>query len=469
MPIEVEKREDGALQRVVLAGLFASKPLLAAVSAKWKQGADLFGARGADLIAGWCVDHFRKFGEVPNGATQTLFDRWASGNQDDEFRRTVLNLVEAAAAEKPPESEGFLIDTAQRVFNAARLRKVREGLDIALRRGDVAAGETLLEESKRVELGLGSGINVLSDDAAWDRMFNIRRRPLLELPPALRDFYQDDLCEDSFAAWFAPFKRGKSYVIQDLAWRCVEQGVPVAYFECGDMSEPQILQRWGARIMNRPLEVGPRGGVYVRRPVHIETTTSRTEMCRVEYQTPDEFYDRDVTPEEVWQERYYWKKRHGDIFKLTCHPAGTLSITAAEQMLDGWEQEGFVPKICLFDYADLLQPTPGIKEGRDQHNDTWRRLRALAQKRHCLVGTVTQCNAAASTAWILTRRHFAEDVRKFAHVSSFYGLNQTDDEKLAGVYRMNCLMGRHRDTEAERCVFAAGNLSCGNPFEVSAW
>jgi hypothetical protein len=131
-----------------------------------------------------------------------------------------------------------------------------------------------------------------------------------------------------------------------------------------------------------------------------------------------------------------------------------------------WErQDGFVPDVVAVDYADILAPDKDTEkfDFRNQSNITWQRLRSLSQERHCLVLTATQAAASAYGKETLAMSDFSEDKRKFAHVTSMFGLNRTSREKALGIMRMNQLTLRDSFSDESNFVTVLQCLERGRP------
>jgi hypothetical protein len=134
-----------------------------------------------------------------------------------------------------------------------------------------------------------------------------------------------------------------------------------------------------------------------------------------------------------------------------------------QDIINNWAMNDWIPDVIVIDYADiLLMNTPGL-EGRDLIDSTWKQLRALSQKMHCLVVTATQGDAGAYDAKIITKKNFSGDKRKNAHVTGTIGLNQTTEEKDIGVTRLNWVILRDSPFNETKCVHVAGCLAIANP------
>lgn len=171
---------------------------------------------------------------------------------------------------------------------------------------------------------------------------------------------------------------------------------------------------------------------------------------------------------QVVEKFFSHKKRR---FKLSTHPNRTLTTTEMDAVIDNWErEEGFVPDLIIVDYADIMAPEIRA-DFRHQENDKWMRLRAMSQRRHCLLVTVTQTDADSYDKYLLSLKNYSEDKRKFAHVTAMYGLNQDKDdrEKEIGILRINEVVVREDDFSKQRQAHVLQNLRRGQPCLSSYW
>lgn len=290
----------------------------------------------------------------------------------------------------------------------------------------------------------------LESDVLWDEVVSIRcvgERQTYDLSvPIHHNFVASD-CIVHNTFW-----------LLDLAWRAMEQRRKVAFFEVGDMSEPQIMQRFLVRAAKRPLH--PRVVKYPR-AITREPGESMAEVVLEERP-----FEKGLDWQTAWnacQKIMKTKvKSKRSFLKLSCHPNSSVGVSNLESILAVWEREDWTPDVICIDYADLLLPPPNL-EGRDAINETWKRLRGLSQSLHCLVATATQANAAAYRTDTISMANFSEDKRKNAHVTAMIGLNATAEEKERGITRINLAALREGEYSEQRCVHVAGCLSLANP------
>lgn len=463
MSLNVQKR-DPSSERQVLIGMASYKVVLGPIASRWTE-AGLFASKWANLIGGWCVEHHKKFNCAPKRAIEHYYRDWAeTGDREtaDMVESLLVGLSDEAQRLERNMMPDHLLDIAAQLFERVQIKRLIEQADAYLEMGQVDKARNAIGRSRKIEIGLGAGINVLTDDAAFEAALEHVPESLIKYPDALGNFFADALYRGGFVAFMGRQKIGKSFLLQDLAWQAVEQGRNVAYFECGDSSEPEILQRLAARICCRPIKA-ERYSV----PTWMETSGNRDlpQMRSAQRET-----HKNLSVEEERQARRTWADRVGpNRFKLSCHPADSLTVPHVETILEAWGRDDWHPDVVVLDYADIMAAADAKFEKRDQVNQTWIRLRALSQRNRCLVLTATQIKAEGFDAWLLGREHFSEDNRKYNHVTGMVGINQTDKEKENGIYRLNWILGRQLKFAEKKCVWTAGCLATGEPFLLSSF
>lgn len=461
MALKVERKRHGGPERRVLIGMLVSRRVLGPIAARWEPG--LFPSRYAALLGGWAVDHFRRYGRAPGKGITSYFDAWARTARDDETVAAVESLLQTLSDEyarlKDEMSPDLLIDMAAALFNRNRLVDLRGRIDGFLEAGDEKKAEEAVAAFRRVELGAGSGIDVVEDREAMVSAFEQRSECLVEYDGALKSFFANTLVRDAFVAFVGFEKAGKSYFLQDLAWRAVCQGRRVVYFEAGDHSQHQILRRFAVRAAGRPLKAG-----RWECPIDLDSPgKDQFPGLRTEWREED----TPLTAQEALAAMR--KAAPANSLQLSCHPNSTLSVAKAESILEGWERDEWEPDIIAVDYPDIMAPLNAREDAREQVNETWKALRSLSQKTHALVACVTQANRASYSAPLITREHMSEDKRKLAHVTAMIGINQKPSEKNQGLYRLNYVAGRELDFPENKVVWCAGNLAVGNPGILSTF
>jgi len=470
MAVKVERR-DGSAARSVLVAMIFSRAVLGPIAARWQTG--LFASKWENLVGQWCVDHYRTYARPPGGGIEHYFTSWANKTRDRETIELVetflIGLADDLEKLTRDTTPDHLLDLAGELFEGVHLTDVANRVLAAVGTGDVKKARGFVEASRKVEIGLGAGIDVLAAEAEMVNAFGSTGEAVVKYPDALERFFEGALCRDSFVGFMAPEKRGKSWFLQDLAVRAVEQDRKVAYFECGDHSQPQVLRRLACRLSGNPLkDYSGKGEGYPYPTVLERCLDGDSETMPV---VDHEYRHRGpLTKDEAVVAIKDWSDRYApDRFKLSCHPNTTISVTGIEAILETWGRDDWHPDVVVIDYADILAPQHERENRRDEINDTWKALRGLSQKQHCLVVTATQTDADSYDERVLKKHNFSEDKRKYAHVTGMVGINQTFNEKKKGLFRLNWVALRDLDFEETKCVWLASCLAVGNPCVLSTF
>lgn len=469
--MQVERR-DGSQERRILIAMIVDAGVLAQLSAKWsKEG--LFSSRWANLVGSWCVDYYNLYDEAPKKSVQGLFENWAEDSNDKANVELIERFIEGLSDEyetlQKESNTEFVIDLAGKYFDKIRLTKLVENIQADLDRGDVEKARSRHEKSVRIEIGGATGVDVLRDMDAIKRAFKRKSQPLIIYPGALGNFFRDALERDGLIAFQGPEKRGKTWWLIDIAWRAMQQGRRVAFFEVGDMSEGQIMLRFMVRAARRPLKA-----TDPERPIKFPISIDHV---------PDQTFATVEHEEHSYPNKLRWKeaidacnkllkkqKEGGGLLKLSTHSNGTIGYQGMMSIIESWDRQGWgTPDVIVTDYADLLTPPNGMLQSRDAIDATWRGLRRMSQDYHALHCTATQADADSYTTETMTMANFSEDKRKNAHVTGIVGINQTPQEKAMGIQRLNWLALRESEFTSEQHCHVAGCLGIANPAILSTF
>src|SRR5207237_537372 len=152
-----------------------------------------------------------------------------------------------------------------------------------------------------------------------------------------------------------------TWVLLDMAWQALAERRKVLFFEIGDLTKNQILKRFAVRAARRPLRKRK-----VKFPTSLEVVGDEGDV-----KFEERVFDSDLNLKEA-KKGFLRAKEHrikskGTYLKLRCYPAGMLSVAKMKSDIRQLKREnGWEPDVVIVDYADLLQPPPGVKESRDK-------------------------------------------------------------------------------------------------------
>ena len=461
------KQVNGDTERAILTGMIVNSSVLSRIATKWRPPG-LFRSDWSNLVGQWCIDFHSRFGKAPRKAIQGLFNQWAERKPDKELHGLVEGFLSGLSDDyrgmAHEINSDYLVDTAATYFTRVRLEKTMRDVQSHLAIGAVKKADKLVADFHAVEMGREAAVNVMTDKNALKEAFAESSEPVLTFDGALGTFFGDHLQRDAFVALMAPEGRGKSFVLQEMAWRGMEQRRRVAYFILGDMSKAQVMRRLATRASGWPTSI--------KEPVRIPIRILRKHQTVVpKFKTKT--FRRRLSWQRAW--RSFRRVQQSKVFskqsylRMATYSANEISVAGIEDQIKLWAQDGWTPDIVVIDYADNLDMPKGGEELRHKMNEAWKEMRALSQHWHCLVLTATQSDADSYEKSTITRANFTEDKRKFAHVTGFLGLNQTMEEKQLGIYRFNWLKLREGSYSESRCVHVAGCLALANPMICSCF
>lgn len=460
------------------------------------------------LVAKWCLDYFRRYGTAPGHHLEDIFHSWRRKNPDDERADLIGSMLNVCSREFERSSFNveYIVDQSVAYFKEQALRGVAEDITASLTENNLMGAEAAIGKFRKPERLLAEGVNPFTDaDAIYDA-FDEKAQMLVRFPGALGQMLNEQLTRESFIAFQGPEKRGKTWWLMEVAIRAALCRCNVAFFECGDMSQRQIIRRKHIRLAGRSDKKRYCGRIRV--PV-LDCKWNQQDTCTMGCRTCGEgVIDPDTTMQVGWKDApkdyqpcTVCARRHPDKFagavwyeekiidhpltgreavrggkrfarmvkgrdfKVMAVPSQSMSVSRAKMQLDIWEDtEGFVPDVVIFDYADIMLPErQGQDDFRHGQNSIWMAMRGLSQERHCLVATATQANAESYDCRLQTMRNFSEDKRKYGHVTATFSLNQSPEEKEAGIMRLGQLVVRESDFSLLHTVTVLQCLQIGAP------
>lgn len=463
--MDVERR-DNPTEKTVLIGMIVNKRVLATISARWGEG-DMFSSRWANLVGNFAVKYYQKYGKAPGRAIQGSVDRWSMAQgRDEETVKLLQRFLEELSSEYDRNGTGpspdYILDEANQCFQKNRIRELRDVLGSDLASGDVRKAAKHIRDFTNVEIGEDEVITPFESHTIWEAAMTHRSNALFRFnQEALDKFFENVLERDGFIAFQGMEKVGKSFWILDLCHRGFVQGLNVAFIQAGDLSRNQVMERIIARVCRRPV----RPDEKMLYPVKLEPGNYIEHEEKV-YPTGMK-WGVDVDKDYV---KKLGKRYRPDGFRLIVRPNYGINVPGIEAILQNWKvKDRWVPDIIGIDYPDIMAPIDPKADKRERINDTWMALRSLSQKWHCLVITATQADANTYGQFLQSRSNFSEDHRKYAHVTAMIAINQRDEDKKVGTYRLNFLAGRNLQFPESTYVTTAGCLGVANPCILSTF
>lgn len=461
--MKIERKDSTALRRVLI-GLIVDPVVVARIADRWTPDG-IFSTPWANLVAGWCVKYFRKYGCPIGMNIETVFDHWAEKRPDAELAKGIsqfLAYLSETYDEDDPINSEHLLDLAKEQMQLAKIKRLQDQIEQCLESGQVQEASDAVASYVEPNLGAGSYVEPHVDFGAWSQAFEADNHgALYTYPGELGKLVGNSMHRGAFIAWMGVEKAGKSYTLLDAAVRCVRRRLRVAYFEAGDLGQDEVIVRLGERVRGLPRHAGE----YHLPGVDDEQDYTEDDV----FWSPEVFSDT-VGPQSGFQ-AYRKLCRDKGLLKISEHPNSSLSTADIDAYLSLWDAEGWTADVVVVDYADILAPNKGVKDPLEQIDDIWKHLRRISQKWNVLLLTATQASANAYDQFRpLSRKNFSGRKTKLAHVSGMLGLNvpQATGDFSPYPIAWNWIVRRKGYCNENYQVLVYGCLGIGRPILLSA-
>ena len=501
--IEIEKI-DNYIESLMLTGMIVSSKFLQEFQTLYQP--DLIEMPFVRTVAGWCLDYWKQYKKAPGIHIQDIYTSHTRNGLNKDQAELIGDFLESISREHERAKKfnvDYLLSQVEIRFKEQSLSHLAEDIKTLLSEGHTQEAELLQVGYRKVERPASAGINPFADRNAIYEAFESRERDYLFTPPGELGKFLGSIERSTLTAIMGSEKKGKTWTLMQFGIWAMQARCNVAFFECGDMIQRDIIRRIYCNLTRSSDRKYGRISVPV-----LDCQLNQDNLCMRKERTCDSGImqgNRKMTFEEArnyipctacrkdWNSEWQgaiWKRvenvpkltwtkalemgkktasKLGDRgFKIATYPNGTINVQGLKVQLDLWERsEGFIPDVIIIDYADILASEDNRKEYRHQQNETWQALRALSQERCCAVFVATQADANSYSRTSIGARNFSEDKRKYGHATMFITLNQTNSEKEEGIMRIGKMFVREDNFNLNNQCVVLQCLDIGRPYLVS--
>ena len=402
-------------------------------------------------ITRWVFDYYDKYEKAPGKTIQDIYTaKMKAGETVDEQEELIESFLESISEEYVEEDFDafFNIDETERYFRTRKAELIINQAKYHLSEGEVDKAEHAISNFSKVSRAGGSGIDIINDLHVIKEVTNFQKHEMFKLVGTIGDILGPFERGDLFAV-AAPPKRGKTWWLVEGAVTATWQRLKVLFISL-EMIERQVLRRFYQKFTSEPKKGGKIKIPYFDRAGEIDFKTVEKEGL-----TTDSIRKKlkSITP----------MMRQGGI-RVICYPSYSANVEDIELDLHNLENyEGFVPDVIVVDYADILAPERDApKDYRHRLDQTWKKLRGLAQKINGLVITATQTTRRTFKKDV-GQEDIAEDMRKIAHVATMIAINQKEEDRDKSAVRVKVLAHRHEDFNLSKDIQVLQSLAIGCP------
>lgn len=460
------------------------------------------------VVATWCMEYFQQYKAAPGKTIRVIFRDKSEVIEDTHTVQLIEKLLTSLSEEYTATNTNveYLLDQTINYFNKQECKLLSEELDHLSQQEKVRTEDIEYTVQKDWTVPMQDNLDLTTDFEPIVQDYEYESPPLFQYPGKLGSMLNPYLTRNSLIGIQAPEKRGKSYFLLELSMRAAHSRCNVVIFQCGDMTRKQWIGRTLSYLTRKPLR--RRTDSYYlpvqdckrnqnntcTKPFRVKSSPLHTEGTAMEqierspnYKScteciarkaqgfePTCWFKQKANPEPFELgtgiqalrklKRFMQQKQ----IRLSTHPTSTLSMQQLEQELNLLERRfNFIPDVVIVDYADIMDSSSFSRETRHQKDMLWKSLRRLSQERHCLVCSATQASARAYNRDTQGMGEYSEDKRVLGHVDAMFGLNQTHEEKLLGIMRVNTIVGRWTEYSSNYTVGVGQDISCSRAYLFS--
>ena len=497
MALLKRRKIDTIDEKRIITGMIVSDQFMHKVYPILKDSLLYFQAVPTETVAKWALKYYEVYETVPLKDIQAEYEMNRSKLGDENagiIRDLLVDLSKSYEANEKINVQ-YLFDQTLRWCKLRNYEIMAGNLSVLTSTGDINGCDSEIARYSQVDVEQSSIIDSdeLFGEEAIYRDFQDQSESLFRLPGRLGHFL-GDFERGWLVGISGAFKRGKTWVAQEIGIRAMYQQLKVAFFSL-EMNDLTMKQR----IRKRLAFMGDKKGTYaipVFDCVHNQSgdcsldkrvqeitlleedgsvptfqadnpyrvCTACRDDDRGNYETSTWFEAMDIpkfAPYNVAKKLSNFDKMYGHFIKLKTYPRFTANVNDIKNDLAKMERMAFIPDIVIIDYADILKPEDDMMEGVQKEDRTWIALAQLASERQCLVFAPTQVNRKALEANILRESHTALWVGKLAHVDVMLAINQSEEEKRFGRLRIGALEHRHRECDRTSTITILQQLGLG--------
>lgn len=464
--------------------------------------------RLVEIIISWVRDFWEQYRKAPGLEIQNIFKANQPRMKEEETNiiSSYLTNLSRIYAEKERHNWSYQAELARDFLRLRNLELLTAQVKGHVGQGGLQQAEEAIRDFGAISAKTSHWVSPFSDEALiLSVLQKIEQGGIFQLEGALGEVF-GSWDRGWLVAYFAPYKRGKSFWMVETAVQAVIQGLKVVFVSL-EMQEKSMVKRFIQNATTLPDQAG-----RFKIPVW-DCTANQEDTCELKVRTNhvsiptnqegDPKYDElsDYRPciyckndpdflenfqvitwfemidktEDLGQKilkrtQGFAAQYHGGNLRLICYPRFSATVHDIESDIDSLVfNDEFIPDMIVVDYADILADK-GSDE-RDRLDKIWKKLARMAGERHAIVVTASQTTRKSMDAKSIKPTDTAEDIRKLAHIDLGISLNQRsnekEDEKAAMVMRLGTMVRREGESTQEE-VTVLQNLSLGQP-AMDSW
>lgn len=424
-----ENKTDLTTERLIVTGLIVSEDFTKTIRPIFKS--DLLNSSFAKTVSNWCISYYDEYGTVPNRTIEDLYNA-KEYSLDDNTAIAIERFLDSISKEydRKKFNYKYYCTVSEKYLRTQNLKNLYNRGRGHLNNGQLEKAEDELNSFDQVRIIESEGFDLFRDAELFRTLLHdLEKNVVFRFKGKLGNIISDS-SRGELVAFSGPEKRGKSWWLMEIGLSGLLDGCNVIIFSL-ELTYDQYKIRLGTYLTGRPFK-------YKHLNCEIPYLKQGNEVAYRKSEKP--LLDGFTIEKKINSLRPM--ARTGTL-KLVCWPPGTHSILDIKSHLSMLEAtDGFVADIIVIDHGDRLKPVRHLNEVRHGIDAIWEDMKGLAMEKFALVASATHSKIETTKKRITQATASAEDKRKSGHVDRLIGLNQTAEEKKAGLMRLNNLYDR---------------------------
>jgi hypothetical protein len=446
-----EKKTDLTTERLIVTGLIVSEDFTKTIRPIFKS--DLLNSTFAKTVSGWCISYYDEYGTVPNRTIEDLYNA-KEHSLDDNTAIAIEKFLDSISKEydRTKFNYKYYCKVSEKYLRSQNLKSLYNRGRAYLNNDQLEKAEIELNSFDQVRIIESEGFDLFRDAESFRTLLDsLEKNVVFRFKGEVGRIISDSSRGELFA-FSGPEKRGKSWWLMEIAVSGLLDGCNVIIFSL-ELTYDQYKMRLGMYLTGRPSK-------YKHLNCEIPYLKRGNEIAYRKSEKP--LLDGFTIEKKIKSLKPM--ARTGTL-KLVCWPPGTHSISDINSHLSMLEaSDGFIADIIIIDHGDRLKPLRHLNEVRHGIDAIWEDMKGLAMERFALVASATHSKIETTKKRITQATASAEDKRKSGHVDRLIGLNQTAEEKKAGLMRLNNLYDRVDESASHIDVVVLQQLKIGRVY-----
>ena len=222
---------DEIIERKIVIGLITSTQYITEV-AKLKK-LEYLDSSSARLLSSWCFKYYNEYNTAPGKEIESIFAEKIRNGLREEQIEDISNILSSLSDEAVnlDFNVQYLLDQTVRYLKQQELIDIANQIKNGVEKDEVEDVEKLVLEYLPVQTEDKTVVDPFDQLETVKSAFLTAQENVIKFPKALGQFWNEQLVRGGFVALLAAEKRGKSYLLLEMAMRAVQTGSKVAFFQ----------------------------------------------------------------------------------------------------------------------------------------------------------------------------------------------------------------------------------------------